>query len=126
MEVEIEVYLRESMSASGLVVNSKAAAQIALDGEVGAECLRAEVMQGPKAKEWSARERYSVFASNFWRIEEKKLVDDAGSQGSTVECRSCFKQNTKNFAAAQLGKNGLHIDAIVLRSYFGDFDARVL
>src|SRR5690349_17969616 len=55
------------------------ALQVSFDGEVGAERVRANLLQRRKFQIWRHGEGDARFSGNLRRIEEKKLVDDSGS-----------------------------------------------
>src|SRR5213080_4302517 len=63
---------------------TKSVAQVGFHSDVRAESLGADVAQRRQIKAGSQREGNAIITGDFGRVEEKKLVNDAGGQCGAV------------------------------------------
>src|SRR6516162_4567044 len=100
--------------------------QIRLDREIRTALVHADILEPGRFEICGECERHGARSRDLRRVEENELMDDAGSQGSAVECGTCLQQNIQNIAPAKLRKNSLQVDPLIFRFHPDDFDAGIL
>ena len=57
-----------------------------------------DILQGQMNQLWRKRERHTIFAGDFGRVEEEQFVDNACSERGAVEGAAGFDEDAEDFA----------------------------